>query len=155
LSRHPDPRSLAEDVAALGVMLLELEANRAAEWSEEDEDYETATRSNRARLLRIMKDWKGDLPDRYHGVGSACFMFEQLVEDFDHTKIDQSLRDLAVLYKCVVNPLYQQLVSEFGAADRLFPGIPGSRVSGKQNRASNTGPLVLYDDWEATESDKK
>ena len=155
LSSYPNPRSLQEDVAALGVLILELEANLPAGWTDEDEDYETGAKSNRARLSRILKEWKGELPDRYHGVGSACFMFEQLVEDFDHPEIDRSLSNLAVLYKCIVNPLFRQLVSDFGAADRLFQGMPSLCIPRRQNWASTTGRLVLYDDWESPEPDKK
>ncbi|KAK2752267.1 pfs domain-containing protein [Colletotrichum kahawae] len=129
-------QSLPEDIAALGVLVLELEANLEAEWTKDDEDYETAIKLHRARLYRILKEWKGELPDRYHSVGSACFRFEKLVEDFDHPEIDQGLRDLAILYKCIVNPLFRQLVSDFGDAERLFQGIPGLSVPVRQKRAS-------------------
>jgi hypothetical protein len=155
LSPHPSPRSLPEDVAALGVLILELEANLSAGWTDNDEDYDTATKSNKTRLARILKEWKGDLTDVYHRVGSACFLFENLVEGFDHPKIDQSLRSLAILYKCIVNPLFQRLVSDFGAAEHLFQGISGLSIPTRQKRASATGRLVLYDDQESTEPDKK
>lgn len=155
LSSDAAPRSLAEDVAALGVLVLELEANSEAKWSEEDEDYETGVNSNRARLSRILKEWKGDLPDRYHGVGSACFLFEQLAADFDHPGLDQSLKDLAILYKCIVNPLFRQLVSDFGDAERLFQGISALSVPVRQKHVLNAGQLVLYDDQESAEPDEK
>jgi len=136
-------------------LILELETNLSAGWTDDDEDYDTATKSNKTRLSRILKEWKGDLTDFYHGVGSACFLFENLVEDFDHPKIDQSLKSLAILYKCIVNPLFKKLVSDFGAAERLFQGISGLSVPARQKRASASGRLVLYDDWESSKPDKK
>ncbi|RYP66887.1 hypothetical protein DL771_007544 [Monosporascus sp. 5C6A] len=148
-------RSLPEDVAALGVLVLELETNQSAGWTDDDEDYDRATKSNKMRLSRILKEWKGDLTDIYHVVGSACFRFENLVEDFDHPKIDQSLKDLAILYKCIVNPLFQKLSSEFGEAERLFPEIRRLSVPRRQKRPSTTGRLVLYDDRESTEPGQK
>ncbi|KAH6997701.1 peptidase S8/S53 domain-containing protein [Ilyonectria sp. MPI-CAGE-AT-0026] len=155
LSSPPIPRSLPEDVAALGVLILELEANLSAGWTDDDEDYETETKSHKARLSRILKEWKGELPDRYYSVGSACFRFEQLVEDFDNPKINESLRSLAVLYKGIVNPLFRQLVSDFGVTERLFQGVSGLSIPTRQKRASATGRFVLYDDLESTEPDKK
>jgi hypothetical protein len=149
-------RSIAEDVAALGVLILELEANRSAGWTDDDEDYDTmAARSNKTRLARIMKEWKGNFPDVYHSVASACFRFDNLVEDFDHPKIDQGLKGLAILYKCIVNPLFQKLVSDFWEAESLFQRIPGLSVPTAQKRSSTTGNLVLYDDLESAEPDKK
>ncbi len=154
-SSHPEPRSLHEDVAALGVLLLELEAERSAGWTADDEDYETGVKSNSARLIRILKKWEGDLAVRYRGVGSACFMFEKLVEDFDRTEIDQGLSKLAVLYKCIVNPLYRQLMSDFPETAHLFQGMPGLRIPVRENRASTTRRLVLFDDGESSERDTK
>ncbi len=155
LGPRPGPRSLAEDVAALGVLILELEANLSAGWDDDDEDYDTGVKSNKTRLSRILSQWKGELTDFYHGVGSACFRFENLVEGFDHPKVDHRLRSQAVLYKCIVNPLFQKLVSDFGEAERLFQGRLGLSVPSRQKRASATGHVVLYDDWESSEAGKK
>lgn len=155
LSPGHSQRSLSEDVAALGVLILELEANLSAGWTDDDEDYETGTKSNRTRLSRILKQWRGDVTDFYYGVGSACFRFENLVEDFDHPKIEQSLRSLAILYKCIVNPLYQKLVSDFGFAERLFDGVSGLSVPSRQKKTLAIPPLILYDDLESREPDKK
>ncbi|KAH7218858.1 hypothetical protein DER44DRAFT_846806 [Fusarium oxysporum] len=155
LGPHPRPRSLPEDVAALGVLILELEANLLAGWTSDDEDYFTETKSNKARLYRILKEWKGDLTDFYRSIGSACFQFENLVETFEHPRVDPSLTSLAVLYKCIVNPLYQKLVSDYGEAQRLFQGTPGFCIPIRQKRASGSGCLMLYDDGESTEPDKK
>jgi hypothetical protein len=155
LSPHSGPRSLPEDVAALGVLILELEANRWAGWTEDDEDYDTATKSNKTRLCRILKEWKGDLTDFYKSLGSTCFLFENLVDGFDHPEIDQSLRSLAILYKCILNPLFQKLVSDFGAAERLFQGISGFSIPTRQKRAEAAGRVLLYDDWESAKPDEK
>jgi hypothetical protein len=148
-------RSLAEDVAALGVLILEMENNESAGWTDDDEDYETGERSNRNRLNRILKDWKGDLTDFYHSIGSACLLFESLVEDFEHAKVREELRKLFILYKCVVNPLYQKLVSDFGGAERMFRGMSGLSVPSTQKRGNATDHMILYDDSESIKSDER
>ncbi|RFU75778.1 hypothetical protein TARUN_6537 [Trichoderma arundinaceum] len=154
--------SLSEDVAALGVLILELETNASAEWTDDDKDYETGTKSNVTRLCRILRDWKGELTDSYREVGSTCSRFEYLMENFDdpiegfyHTNIDHDQRSLAILYKRIVNPLYQQLVSDFGIAERLFEGISSLSVPVRQKRVPTTGTLVLYDDVESIAPDNK
>lgn len=149
-----DTRSLPEDVAALGVLILELEANSLADWTDEDEEYDTATKSNILRLARILKEWSGELPDGYRKVGAACLHFESLMEDFDNSKVEKKLGNLAIIYKQIVNPLFQLLVSDFGTAERLFRGIPGLSVP-RQTRTATRGRLTLYDDLETTERDKK
>ncbi|KAJ4328353.1 hypothetical protein N0V84_001224 [Fusarium piperis] len=151
----PSPPEVVEDVAALGVLILELEANLSAGWTSDDEDYFTGEKSNKARLSRILKEWKGDLTDFYRGIGSACFRFEELVEDFEHPRVDPSLTSLAILYKCIVNPLYQKLVSDHGETQRLFQGTPGFCIPTMQKRASGSGCIILYDDGESTEPDTK
>lgn len=155
LSRHYSPRSLPEDVASLGVLILELKTNFSAGWVEDDEEYDTGIKSNRSRLYRILDEWKGDLTDFYRNLGSACFQFEILVEGFDNPKIDQSLRSLAILYKCILNPLFQKLVTDFAVAECLFQGISGLSIPTRQKRAEAAGRVLLYDDWESAQPDKK
>lgn len=155
LSPDLGQRLLSEDVAALGVLILEIETNLSAGWTDDDEDYETGIKSNRTRLSRILKEWKDDVNDFYYGVGAACFRFENLVEDFDHPKIDPGLRNLTILYKCIVNPLYQQLVSDFASAARLFEGVSGLSVPPRQRNISAGLPIVLYDDLESSKFDEK
>lgn len=144
----PFSRALSEEVAALGVLILELIANREAGWTEEDEDYDTEELSNRGRLSRILKDsdWRDELSDRYHDVGSACLNFQQLVEGFDHPSIEPHLRELAILYKCIVNPLHQYLVSDYSAATPLFNGISGLSVPSVRDRAAMSKRLQFFDD---------
>jgi hypothetical protein len=155
LSRHYSPRSLPEDIAALGILILELKTNFSAGWMEGDEEYDTGIKSNRSRLYRILDEWKGDLTDFYRNLGSACFQFEILVEGFDNPKIDRSLRSLAILYKCILNPLFQKLVTDFAVAECLFQGISGLSIPTRQKRAEAAGRVLLYDDWESTQPDKK
>lgn len=154
-SHNGTSRLLPEDVAALGVLILELETSFTAGWTDEDEDYDTAARSNKMRLSRILREWKDDLKDCYYNIGLACFQFDTLVEDLDDLKIDQDLRSLAVLFKCVLSPLYQKLVTDFGATKDLFQGVPDLSVPQRQGRTSNRKHLVLYHDSESTEPNQK
>ncbi|KAH0441203.1 hypothetical protein CcaCcLH18_02113 [Colletotrichum camelliae] len=126
-----------------------------AEWTDDDEDYLTATRSNSARLFRILEEWKNDLSDHYCSVGWACFQFEELIEKFDHPEIGKSSKDLAILYKCILNPLFRRLVSDFGEADNLFQGVSALSVPTRQKRPTRLERLVLYDDQESSQPDKK
>ncbi|UKZ92453.1 uncharacterized protein TrAFT101_007408 [Trichoderma asperellum] len=156
LGSHPSTRLLPEDVAAIGVLILELEANCTAGWTEYDKDYYTEVNSNRLRLSRILKEWKNShFTDFYHGIGMSCLYFEALVANFHHPGIREDLKHFAVLYKCIINPLYQKLVSEFGAAARLFEGAPGLSLLSRQQNTSTLSPIVLYDDWESFEPDEK
>lgn len=155
LGLHLSPRSLPEDVASLGVLILELEANLTAGWTDDDEDYETETKSNRARLSRILKEWKGDVTSFYHGIGLACFSFESIVENFEHPDIDKELNKFTILYKCIVNPLFQKLVSDFPVTSNLFEGTSGLSIPARQQKVSTSSLIVLYDDSESSAPDAK
>lgn len=95
-------RPQAEDVAALGVLILELEANAQAPWIDEDEDLETGERSNLLRLARILDDehWVGELSDGYRLVAKSCLEFEAIVERSSLPGFKADLKSLAMLYKC-------------------------------------------------------
>ncbi|UKZ62537.1 uncharacterized protein TrAtP1_003782 [Trichoderma atroviride] len=149
------PTSLSEEVAALGVLILELEANRPAGWTDDDEDYETETKSNRARLSRILKQWKGDVTNSYYEIGLACLSFDSLVENFEHPDIDKELKKFTILYKCIVNPLFQKLVSDFPVAANLFEGTSGLAIPAREQKAATSSSVVLYDDSESSEPDFK
>ncbi|KAL2155989.1 hypothetical protein VTH82DRAFT_733 [Thermothelomyces myriococcoides] len=82
------PRYLQSDsIAALGVLLLELEANRKASWVEEDEDLDSGEKSNSVRLARILHEWEDLISDDYRKVAEACLEFDRHVETLDHPRI--------------------------------------------------------------------
>ncbi|KAI1740736.1 hypothetical protein F4680DRAFT_465012 [Xylaria scruposa] len=152
-----DRRPQAEDVAALGILILELEANAQALWTDEDEDFETGEKSNLLRLARILndEDWVGELSDGYRQVAKSCLEFEILVEGFSIPDFEADMKCLAMLYKCVVNPLFQLLVSDFGAAAQAFQNIPALSVPKRQKRQSPRTKTTLFDDLETSSGDIK
>ncbi|KAK4206459.1 hypothetical protein QBC37DRAFT_300762 [Rhypophila decipiens] len=135
---------LAELVASLGVLILELEANRPAGWTDGDVDWDTNERSNIQRLSRMLKDieWLDDLGEPYREIGLACMNFQRWTEDVHHPHMhERRLKELAILYKCIVNPLYRHLVTKFPPTRQLFDGIPGLSVPNV--RRGGTRPVVL------------
>lgn len=158
LDRAACRMSLSEDVAALGVLILELEAKTLAGWKDDDEDYVTGTRSNKSRLYRILYEWKRKLAHSYLNIGWACMLFDTLIETLDDEKIgqadqgDENWRGLVILYKCILNPLYRKLVTDFPGAEKQFRGVSGLSVPAARKRIERAvEQLVLYDDEESTE----
>lgn len=148
----------SDDIAAFGVLLMELEADDEAPWSEYDVEWPSETKSNRVRLARILRDWEEDVGDEYRQVGRACLDFESLVETFDHPDIESDLKCLAIVYKCILDPLFRYLVKDFGKTAQIFQGIPGPW--GSLSAAINLSPSdaakrCLFDDLETTRSDER
>ncbi|KAH7218860.1 hypothetical protein DER44DRAFT_846810 [Fusarium oxysporum] len=152
-----DTRPHVEDVAALGVLILELEANRLAKWTEDDMEFDTGKRSNLLRLARILRDqdWFGELSDGYREIAMACLEFESLLGGFDHPRFEGDLKCLAILYKRIVNPAFQLLVSDFGAATQAFRSIPVLSVPKRHKRHANQTKAALFDDFEISSNDEK
>jgi hypothetical protein len=149
--------SRREYVAALGILVLELEAGESAEWAKDDIDWENGKRSNQVRLGRLLEEWK-DMRDAYRHVGEACHNLELLVETFEHEDVDDDLKYQAVVYKCIVEPLFQILYMDHGSDTQLFESIPSPRgditVSTSQ-LLSKVAKRELFDDFEEAESDEK
>ncbi|OXV09921.1 hypothetical protein Egran_02316 [Elaphomyces granulatus] len=145
-------------MAAFGVLFMELEAGESAEWTEDDIDWEMGTRSNQVRLGRILKEWKEKVRDDYRLVGKACHDFESLIETFDHPDVGDHLNYLAIVYKCILEPLFQILRRDFGSDAQLFQGIPSPRgdLSASANHIpSKVAKRELFDDFDMAKSDKK
>ncbi len=150
--------NVSDYMAAFGVLLMELEADESAEWTKDDIDWEMGTRSNQVRLGRILKEWEERVRDDYRLVGKACHNFESLVETFDHPDVDPHLKYLAIVYKCILEPLFQVLKKDFGSDTRLFHGIPGpwGGLSTSANQIpSKVAKRELFDDFDMAKSDKK
>lgn len=155
LAKMPDELSMSNYMAAFGTLIMELEANQTAEWTEDDNDWELETKSYQVRLGRILKEWEDTLRDDYRLIGEACRDFESLVETFDNPNIDPKLKQLAVVYKCILQPLYQILLKDFGSNPQLFQGIPTPWRSVPSSTSSTVARRELFDDFETTGSDKK
>ncbi|KAF3926614.1 M-protease [Arthrobotrys entomopaga] len=150
--------SISDYMAAFGVLVMELEANEQAEWTDDDIDWETGTKSNQVRLARILKEWKEKVPDDCRLVSQACHDFEVLVEELDHPKISSHLKCLAIVYKCILEPLLQLLEKNFGFDTQLFKNIPGPwgyQTTFADEIKSRVTMRELFDDFDIVEADKK
>lgn len=147
-----------DDIAAFGILLMELEANDEAIWSDEDVDWLLQTKSNHSRLARILRVWKNDVREGYRKIGKACLDFENLVSGINDPMIPRDMSCLAVIYKSILDPLFRYLVDDFGDTRKLFRGIAGpwgnlSATVGLSS--SHASKRALFDDFETTEDDKK
>lgn len=157
LSHQPSLELDSETISAFGILIMELEANNQAKWDEEsDVDLEYGTLSNQIRLGRVLEEWEDDLTDSYRDIGQACYDFDSHVRTVSTQLGDE--RHLAVVHKCIVDPLFKSLITDFSSLYRLFEG-----KSGPWNRLSAAITLtpqkaskrVLFDDHETTASDKR
>jgi hypothetical protein len=158
LSRDAIMNLHSDDIAAFGVLIMELEADDEAAWSADDVEWPSETKSNRVRLARILKDWQCDVSDEYREVGRVCLDFESLVETFDHPNIASDLKYLAIIYKCILDPLFRSLVKDYGKTIHLFQGMPGpwGSLSAAMNLSpSDAAKRALFDDLETTRSDDR
>ena len=146
---NKDTRLQRDNVAALGVLVLELEADRKANWTVGDEDWISGEKSNQVRLARILKTWKDLVSDEYRTVAKACLEFDSLIESFDHPDIVSERKGLAVIYKCILEPLFRHIMKSFGNLAPLFEGMfgPGRSFTAPMNISpSVTAKRVLFDD---------
>lgn len=145
-----DTGSLQSDnIAAFGVLVLELEAHRRAAWTSEDEDWLSGAPSNSIRLARVLKDWEDSVSDDYRRVAKACLEFESLIQKLDHPEITSEKKSLAVIYKCILEPLFRHMTTTFEDLTPLFKGMFGpSRglTAAMEITAEGTAKRELFDD---------
>ncbi|KAI1754550.1 hypothetical protein F4782DRAFT_492960 [Xylaria castorea] len=143
----------SDHIAAFGVLVLELEADRQAPWSEMDNDCISGEKSNQVRLARILKSWEDLISDDYRGVAKACLEFDSLIEILDHPDIMPDNKALAVIYKCILEPLVRHLSKSFGRTSHLFKGRFGrghSLVASMSLSSSTAAKRALFDDDESS-----
>ncbi|KAI9146885.1 Thermostable alkaline protease [Paramyrothecium foliicola] len=158
LSGHVVRKIQGEDIAAFGVLLMELEADEAADWTDEDTEWPSDVKSNRVRLARLLREWETVVSDEYRQIGRNCLDFENLSESFEHSRLGPEMKHLAILYKCILDPLFRCLVKDFGKAAQLFQGIPGpwATLSEALSISSlNVEKRCLFDEAETPRSDKR
>lgn len=142
----------SDNIAAFGVLVLELEADRQALWTEEDTYWLSGERSNQVRLARILKSWEDLISDGYRGVAKACLEFDSLVENTSHMEIGHDKKGIAVIYKCIVEPLFFQMMKSYGKLGPLFKDMfgPGRGLGPAMNlSAYSTAKRILFDDDES------
>lgn len=137
---------------------MELEADYIAPWTEEDVEWPSDERSNRVRLARILKEWDDDINEDYRQIGRSCLDFESLVDTLDHGQLGPDTKHLAIIFKCVLDPLLRCLVKDFGKTAKLFQGIPGPWSSLSETVSITTSSVAkrsLFDDLDTTASDER
>ncbi|EXA53633.1 hypothetical protein FOVG_01375 [Fusarium oxysporum f. sp. pisi HDV247] len=152
LASKEDNKLQSDDIAAFGVLVLELEAGQKAHWTNADSDWISGEKSNHVRLARILKDWEDVVGDDYRGVGKACLEFDSLIENLDHPDILSDQKGIAVIYKCILEPLFRHLMKNFGNLAPLFDGMFGpwtSLTAAMSLSPSNTAKRALFDDDES------
>ena len=154
-----DERTDSEVIAALGIIIMELDAGNAGALDEvEDVDLESGQPSFQVKLGRILYQWRERVRNVYRMISQACHDFESLVQAVDHPKLKPELKGAAVLYKCIFEPLKSQLLKEFYAKTQMFHGLSapfGKLGSIGSITASQATKFVLFDDDEVPESDKR
>ncbi|KAH6996527.1 hypothetical protein BKA56DRAFT_158717 [Ilyonectria sp. MPI-CAGE-AT-0026] len=118
-------RLQSENIAALGVLVLELEADRKASWIAADKDWQSGEKSNYMRLTRILKSWEDLVSDDYRSVAKACLEFDNLIENVEHLEIVSDRKSRAVIYKCILEPLFRHTTKSFRNLAPLFKGMFG------------------------------
>lgn len=114
-----------DSIAAFGVLVLVLEANRRACWIADDKDRLTGETSNHLRLARAMRTWKDLVSDDYRRIVKACLEFSSLIGDLDHADIVPERKAPAVIYKCIPSPLFCHVTKSFGTPASIFEGMFG------------------------------
>lgn len=139
----------SDNIAAFGVLLLELEAHQQAFWTSEDEDWPSGEPSNSMRLIRILKEWEESVESVYRRVAKACLDFESLVQNLDHEDIEPEKKSIAIIYKCILEPLLEYTLISFPDLSPLFTNMFGpSRglAAAMEITAVGTAKRALFDD---------
>ncbi|KAK4195218.1 subtilisin-like protein [Triangularia verruculosa] len=149
LVRGSCPGLKSDSIAAFGVLVLELEAERKASWTEDDEDWITGEKSNHVRLARVLMTWEDCIMDDYRRVAKACLEFDSLIEGLDHPDIIPERKELAIIYKCILEPLFRLGVNSFGNLADTVKGLfgPGRSLTAPMDISQSvTAKRVLFDD---------
>ncbi|CVK98062.1 uncharacterized protein FMAN_12180 [Fusarium mangiferae] len=160
LESNQDRRLQSDNIAALGVLVMELEANGKASWSAGEADEVSGKGSNISRLTRILGDseWQSDVDDKYRQIAKACLEFNTLVDTLDQPRISADRKGLAIIYKKILVPLYDQLVDSFEECADLFDDIlgPGRPLAPPVSKPLAVGERpILFDDEDDTPSEQE
>lgn len=151
--------SQSGNIAALGVILMELEGLHESKWRDRDQDWISGQRSNHFRLFRMLeeKQWKDRVTDGCRQIARACLEFDGLVDDLEHPKIIGQRKSLAAFYKYILTPLYVDATSGFGDLKPLVKGMFGPErfsVPPASTRLETTKSLILFDDDNSVANEK-
>lgn len=144
-------------VLSFGLLLMEMEANRAVEPTERDKDWDSRGGiSQDSMLRRILEEWADDVEDDYKDIATSCLLFRQLAERFYDPLLTQDTKRTGAIYKYILAPLLRLVTRKFRKLPQLFSNIPKSAWSHSASinhsfgQPTSTSDLVLFDGCEVT-----
>uniref|UniRef100_A0A8H7MZ22 Peptidase S8/S53 domain-containing protein n=1 Tax=Bionectria ochroleuca TaxID=29856 RepID=A0A8H7MZ22_BIOOC len=114
---------LTDRVAALGVLILELETGRKALWTRMDR--RSRTGSHRRRLRRLLHEWEGNIIGENKRIALSCLDFETLLQDFEDSNVSQSEKMHAIIYKHILGPIVRRHAERFDELENASTAIFG------------------------------
>ncbi|CAG9982380.1 unnamed protein product [Clonostachys byssicola] len=114
----------ADSVAALGVLILELDAGYKASWSPDDES-RSGKRSHQMRLRRLLREWEGDIIDENKRIARSCLDFDNLVGSLPDYDLPQGMKVPAIIYKYVLEPVLRHNIERSEEFQNVFAAIFG------------------------------
>lgn len=149
--------NIADCVAALGILILELEAGKEVHPTSAN----AAGSSNMVRLGQILEDdspdstWSQYIDDKYRSIAGSCFEFHKAVAHFDNddNRFTGEIAPVAFLYKHIFMPLYKLTTERFGATANFFPRIQDALSIPVDVRIAQ--PVFVFDDWTMAGDDGK
>ncbi|KAF5691980.1 extracellular serine protease [Fusarium circinatum] len=140
-------------IAALGVILMELEGLKKSEWlHDRDEDWITEQPSNHFRLFRMLDDiyWKQRVTESCRRIARTCLEFDGLVDDLEYPGIVGQKKALTIIRQCILRPLYLQATTDFGELEPLLEGMEFGpeqfSFPPTESHLATARPLILFDD---------
>lgn len=116
-------------VISFGLLIMQMEANRIAKPTVEDQNWDRDGISRDSLLKRILEEWADDVEDDYKDIATACLLFQQLSERFYDPLLAPETHRTGAIYKYILAPLFRLVIRQFRKSRDLFPGIPKSAYS--------------------------
>ncbi|VUC27265.1 unnamed protein product [Clonostachys rosea] len=141
--------NLGDSVAALAVLVLELETERKASWTETDKDFDTGERSHAKRLGRLLGEWGGKITDDDRKMAHACLEFNCRVRNLADKCVPEDVKTPAAIYKWILQPIVKRSAGRFRQIEQLFTEIlaPRAHIPSSRNISSdNSGDLFDGED---------
>ncbi|KAK7216483.1 hypothetical protein V2G26_004486 [Clonostachys chloroleuca] len=108
LERSTDAIDLAESVAALGVLILELETGFKSSWERDDEMSTTGEMSHHLRLSRLVREWSNALTEDIQRIARSCLEFNFLVDNLPGNSVTEGMRRPLIIYQHLLEPIFRR-----------------------------------------------
>ncbi|KAI0098771.1 hypothetical protein GGR51DRAFT_423139 [Nemania sp. FL0031] len=152
-----DRRGNMDDaVLSFGMLLMEMEAGKAAEPTEEDRDWSRERFSQDSTLKRILKEWRGDVQDGYRAVATRCLKFSEKADGHHDPGLKAESQRIGAIYSYILAPLCYVVGQNFKDTPKLFNTIPNTAWDQPfpNNHGASlpwfTSEITLFDGTEVT-----